>query len=342
LYYEESMIPDRLPGIIKLNHSTNFTFKAGDIVTITVIKRLAGNKWAVGIRGKVYPAFSEKDLVSGQKLKAYVLQNKETVFLKCDIPQKADFSDYLIQQNLPDDPLSHSIILNLIKARLSLNPELIIKLRQIIKKMNKKPEILSRLLSIIYEKKIDITQDRIKPLIGLLSYGEDTGEGQKKKNKKKYIVDNKKIKEKLKNIVHKGTGKDYNLLQVFNHMKGENPTWIVIPFNFDSEDVKISGTIRIFYNFILQKAEKMALIVHQNNDIQMGFYLAEKKDHKSLMISCNNEEKRIKIKKEIENLRRKLQNSDVIIDDIIYKGEKFDGFTPLEEFNRYRKINMYT
>ena len=336
------MIPEKFPQIIKLNHSANFTFKAGDIVTITVIKRLAGNKWAVGIRGKVFPAFSEKDLVSGQKLKAYVLQNKDTIFLKCDIPQKGNFSDYLVQQNLPDDPLSHNIILSLLKSRLSVNPELIMKLRQIIKKMNKKPEKLIRLLSIIYEKKIDISADKIKPLIGLLSYGEDTGEEQEKKNKKKNLNDNKKIKEKLKSIVHKGTGKDYNLLQVFNHMKGENPTWIIIPFNFDSEDVKISGTIRIFYNFILQKAEKMTLMVNQNNDVRMGFHIVEKKDHKSLMISCNSEEKRIKIKKEIENLRGKLQNSHVIIDDIIYKGEEFDGFTPLEELNRYRKINMYT
>ncbi|MBN2532933.1 MAG: hypothetical protein JXB88_08580 [Spirochaetales bacterium] len=334
------MIPGNFPRILKIESSSAFSLNDKDIVTISVIKQLTGNKWAVGIDGKVISAFSEKDLIPGQKLKAYVIRQENRILLKCDIPREDNFSDYLIKLGLPNDTLSHTIILALIRSNLSLHPELIVKMRQIIAKLKKKPETLARLLAFIHEKHIDITSGKIESLLELLSYGEDTGNYRQKNNKKRLFKNTKEIVEELKEIVNKTS--ENSPLQIFNHLKGKNPDWIIIPFNFDTEKKKLSGTIRIFYDFIIQKVKKMTISINQDNNIQLFFYIVEEEHHKLLKIFCNNEEKSIKLTKKIENLRKNLQNTDIIIDDIIYKEENFDGFTPLEDLNMYRKINMYT
>lgn len=338
------MIPGSFSRILKLDTVLDFSLKDGDIVTVSVIKRLTGNKWAVGINGKVIPAFTKKDLTPGQKLRAFVVRQENRILLKCDTSGKVspgeNFSDYLIQQGLPNDALSHVIVLSLIRSHLSLSPELILKMRHIITKLKKKPEILARFLALIHDKHIDISSEKIESLLDLLSYGEDTGKYRRKNNKRRFFKNSEELKEKLKQIVKKKAGK--NLLQVFNHMKGKNPNWIVIPFNFDTENKKLSGTIRVLYDYIMQKVKKMTISINQDKNIQIYFHIIEEKSHKLLKIFCNNTEKRVQLSKKIENLCRNLQNKEIIIDDIIYKEENFDGFTPLEELNKYRKINMYT
>lgn len=335
------MIPGSFPRLLQIESTSDSLLKDGERITISVIKHLTGNKWAVGINGRVIPAFSEKDLTPGQKLAAYVIRHGNKIFLKCDVPKGHNFSHYLIQQGLPDDTLSQSIVLTLIRTHLSLQPELILKMRHIIGKLKKKPKILARLLALLYEKHIDITSERIEPLLELLSYGEDTGKYREKDNKKRFLRNYRDVEEELKKIVKK-TAEKNNLLQLFNHLKGKNPDWIIIPFNFDSNNKKLSGTIRILYDFFVQKIKKMTISINLNKNIQIFFHIIEEKNHKFLTIFCSNKEKRAQLAKEIGNLRKNLQNTSIIIDDIIYKEDSFDGFTPMEELNKYRKINMYT
>ncbi|MBN2443498.1 MAG: hypothetical protein JXJ04_19200 [Spirochaetales bacterium] len=339
------MIPGDIPRIIKLDFNTNVTFKDGDIVTISVIKPLTTHKWAVGIKGNVVPAFSKVELFPGQKLKAIVVRDGNSFQLKIAANNvalhKDKFSEFLIQQGISVDALSQAIVTSLIKSHLPLDPQMIIKMRNLLGKIRKKPHLLSRVLSILAEKNIDISSGKIEALLDLLDYGEDSGSDHKQETPKRSFKNAEEIKDIVKEIVNKTSDIDENLIQVFNHIKGKNPSWLVIPFRINAEQ-DVAGTIRILYNSLTKKIEKMTILINQHDDIRIFFHIIEKKNHKKLMIFCNDEEKRELLRKEIKKLSINLQNTDVKIDDNIYMEEDFDGFTPLEEMQQYRRINIQT
>ena len=181
------MLPGINTKIIKVSGKSNFSFKTGDIVTINVIKRLTGNKWAVGIKSKVYPVFTEFELEPGQKYEASVLRSKAKVFLKLIKSENSWFQDIINQirvQGLPEDNLSVKIILSLIRTEQVVNIDTINKIRKYL--INKKDNVsrLTRLLAIILNKQIDISNKNIEMLVEILQYGENKDNGKRRRYKR--------------------------------------------------------------------------------------------------------------------------------------------------------------
>ncbi len=65
-------VPPAQPGSIQVSARSGLGLRAGDVVTLHVIKRLTDDKWAVGLKGRVLPARSDLDLSPGATLRARV------------------------------------------------------------------------------------------------------------------------------------------------------------------------------------------------------------------------------------------------------------------------------
>jgi hypothetical protein len=66
---------------IRLNAGFQGKLKSGDFVYLSVIKKLAPNKWAIGIMGKTVPAYSDVELKSGDIIRAQALISGNKSFL---------------------------------------------------------------------------------------------------------------------------------------------------------------------------------------------------------------------------------------------------------------------
>ena len=64
--------PDPIRGGIRIAQAPEMGLRPGQSVLVNVVKHLEGTKWAVAIKGHVFPAFSELPLQAGQVLRARV------------------------------------------------------------------------------------------------------------------------------------------------------------------------------------------------------------------------------------------------------------------------------
>ncbi|MEE8591521.1 MAG: hypothetical protein V3T35_09390, partial [Spirochaetia bacterium] len=92
--------------------------RSGDFVSIKVIKRLTGNKWAVGIRGQVIPAFSKVNLAPGQLLRALVTIQHGRMTLKMTTEQTTPVQDLLVRQGIQPDKVMEQILTSFLRSGL--------------------------------------------------------------------------------------------------------------------------------------------------------------------------------------------------------------------------------
>src|SRR5512142_2502429 len=75
------MIPKSVGGDIRISVRGGLALHSGDLVSVNVLKPLAPHKWAVGVQGRVLPAFSHLDLEPGTSVRARVtIQGKSLLF----------------------------------------------------------------------------------------------------------------------------------------------------------------------------------------------------------------------------------------------------------------------
>ncbi|MBN1697799.1 MAG: hypothetical protein JW881_09820 [Spirochaetales bacterium] len=328
------------PVTLNITLRQGLSIKSGEIVTVNIIKQLSGNKWAVGIRGKVFPAFSEFSLTPGKTIKAEVIATGRSIKLKIITEEASRIMELIKGQGLPDDSLSRVIITSLLKSGLMLDSTIIAKMRHYLQRKKDSSARLARILASLIDKNIDISGEGVEALVDIMRFGEDGGRKHDSK-KENFHKNAEKLKEELEKQLE-GGGDQENCLKLYNHMKGSSQTWFVIPYAVRTGNEQLTGTIRIQYNQYHKKVERCVCIVNDSSSVRWSFYIRPKKGKKQINIFCNNDGKRILCEKKIDELRVKVRNAGVEIDDIIHKEDEFDGFSPDWEISHYKKINTMT
>jgi hypothetical protein len=334
------MFPEIQPVIVNIKSKQGLTLKSGDIVNVSIIKHLSGNKWAVGIRGKVFPAYSEFELTPGKTIKAEVMSSGNKIVLKIKNDESNRIVELIKQQSLPDDVLSKVIIMSLLKSRLILNNDTIAKMRQFLQKKKESSGRLARILALLVDKEIDISASEIDALVDVMRYGEQ-GERKQNRNRQRFNKNADDIKGEIEKQV-KREEQEGNMLQLFNHLKGKNQNWIIIPYKVKEGDGELSGTIRVLYDPYGRCVKKCVCIVNEEDNTRWSFFITPENSKKRMIIYISNKNKLKRCEKKIEELRIKVHNMGVEIDDIIYNDKEFDGFTPDADIALYKKINTIT
>jgi hypothetical protein len=344
---------------------SGLSLRPGDSVLVRVIKRLAGNKWAVGIRGRVLPAFSEVELAAGQRLKAQVAVRHGRVTLKVTGEAQEAIRELLLRQGMRPDPFLETIVKAFLGSGLSVAPERLQAARRLLQKLKLDPRKFARILAVVLEKGMDLRSRGLEQLLSILGYGEQES-GGKQRRRRRMSPDAGQLARQLQSEVEQQQGEQGSSLQVFNHLQGEHGGWVVIPFDYTCNDSdRIYGTIRLRHDPQRRQTDRMVVVVRlareerstssANSESSAGGELGGKW---SFVLSGNagapgsgaeltvfhdsmpaGGDRIRRIKAELDVLRSKLQNLGVKTDDTIREDQSFNGFDlPWEELS-YQSVD---
>jgi len=334
------MLPTPIDLKLNLNARSELHLRSGDFVSVKVIKRLTGNKWAVGIRGRVIPAFSRVNLAPGQLLRALVTIQQGRITLKMTAEQTTPVQDLLVRQGIQPDNVMEQILTSFLRSGLAVEPERLHQVRRLLEKMKLDPKKFSRIIALILEKGIDPRSRSLVQLLPLLGYGEQES-GKKKGRKRRMPPDLQRLIEQLRSAVEEPESAEGSSLQVFNHLQGSEASWVIIPFDYTyGSSGRIYGSIRLRYDPWRKQTDRLIIVARTDAGRKWSFVLQKSpEDGLELSIFADPVDARRRVKVEVEGLRLKLQNLGVKIDDTIREDENFDGFTmPWEELS-YRNVD---
>ena len=326
---------------LNLNARSGLSLRSGDSVLVTVIKRLTGNKWAVGIRGRVLPARSEVELSPGQRLRAVVAVQHGRITLKISGQPADPIQDLIVRQGLQPSQLLENIVTAFLRSGLSMAPERLDQVRALLNRLRLDPKKFARIIAVILEKGIDPRSRGLEQLLLLLGYGEqDSGEQRRRRR----TLDPEQLVQQLRSDIERPESGEGSSLQVFNHLQGPEHTWVVIPISYSFEGSgPIRGTLRLRYNVRQQQTDRLIVVVRsakgakwsfvlKNNTVRSDAVRGDAGQGPELFVFGEPIDKRRS--PELDVLRLKLQNLGVKIDDTIREDQNFDGFDlPWEELS---------
>lgn len=332
------MLESGLSNSIKIHTRRNISVQSGDFVLIQVIKKLSPQKWAIGYNGVVYPAISDVELTPGQILRVRALKDAGSIHFKISSKKEPVSSPVLNHFGLQDDPLSKWIVTVLMKNEMPLSSNNILQIKKILKKIGKDDIKFIGLLVQILGKDISLSSLELKGLTTVMDFGKH-GQGASGGEEKK--KDKDPTPERVKKAVSEGVRgvdrSDNNPLPVFNHLKGKDSSWIILPFKFHYQEGDIAGSIRILRNNYNKSLKKMVLIVHGKDN--WSFYISREKKIIRVMV-FSDKWKYIKDKgKNFEEFIVKMRKLGIHVDETIYDDNLFDGFYPVFTENLYKSVD---
>ena len=323
---------------LNLNAGSELSLRSGDSVVVRVIKHLSANKWAVGIRGRVLPAVSQVELAPGQRLRALVEISHGRINLKVSGQPADPIRELIARQGFPPNQTLEAVVTALLRSAIAATPERVQQVRLLLERMKLDPKKFARLLAIMLEKGIDLKSRGLEQLVSLLGYGEREPDGREEK-KRRMPRDSEEMAGQLRRDIEETPGGKGSTLQVFNHLRCAEHTWIVIPFRYGCEPSGlICGAIRLRYDVRKGRTERMILAVRNASGHKWSFVLENRREPRLYVFGGPPRMGR-QARAELDVLRLKLQNLGVKIDDTIREDQNFDGFDlPWEELS-YRNID---
>ncbi len=311
---------------MQLSLRPGLRLRPGDLVVLTVIKQLTAGKWAVGIGGRVYPAFSKLMLSPGSVLKARVSSADGRLLLSLSAEPQDTLTAALVREGIPANAESQLIARALILAGLPVRGETIDKVRALMSRLKLPSHKGARLVAALMDKGIDPSSRGIEALMALLSFGERGGGDPRRYRGKPLPTTAKAVKEFAAGIAAAAEADRPDALQAFNHCRGRAQTWVVVPFVFGADNDRLAGTIKVLYDPFLARPLRLALTVEG-----VAFWLPLEGKSKKLSIFCDDPALRAAVQRGLDRLRAKFHNMGMEVDDTVLGGDAFDGFSPVKE-----------
>ncbi len=359
----DRMFSGRISGSIRISSGQFTDLKAGDVVSVRVIKRLIGNKWAVGIKGRTFPAISDIELSPGSTIRAFVKGTGSKIILQLrGIAAESWAGSSPIGEEESALRLIRSALLQAALQRAFSNTKTTIS-EKVAKKLNKlfvkltakKRRAGSRIagsIAEVSEKGWDPSSPGVEAMLSILSLIGQEGEsgsysgghqGSDSLNEESFQNLKRMIKYRLSK--KESNPKQYHLLQLFNHLALSNETWIVTPFRFHGVGETYNGLIKVLLDTKRHLVKRFVLDVARGESIiSFLFNLQDKPLGKSthMSIYCSETGLRESIKKKFPDLVSILQNHGVECDDSIYKDGEFDGFSAPWERGTHSGVSIVT
>ncbi|MGA2641384.1 MAG: hypothetical protein ABSG21_10850 [Spirochaetia bacterium] len=319
------MTPSPVGGHIRLAIQNASSLHPGETVVVHVIKRLDAGKWAVGVRGKVYPASSELPLEQGAVLRARVSGSAGKLVLTVSDVVPDALLVALQLQGLPRGGLEEIIARTLARSGLPLLPETIQKVKALLTRAGLDDRKSARSAVTLVDKRIDPASPGAAALLRVLAFGQKGGEDPRRYRGRPLPETPRGVKEFADSIPAQ-TGSKSSALQAFNHSAGRTQSWVVIPFVFATGARKIAGTLKILFDAF--KSRPLALTLATEG---IALYLPLQGRRRSLSVYCDSERLKRAAVQGLDSLRSKFHNMGLEVDDTVKEGNAFDGFTPVEE-----------
>jgi hypothetical protein len=319
------MNPGPVRGNIQIPIRPEQELRHGEVVTLRVIKLLSDSKWAVAVRGKVYPAFSELALQPGSTLRARVALAGGKLLLAVteEVPDAVRAA--LGAQGLPTDGEAEVVARALARSGLPILADTIQKVKALLSRSGLGAEKGARAAATLVDKGIDPASPGARTLLPVLAFGEKGGEDPRRYRGKKLPDTPGALPELLGTLVAAPADRP-SVLQAYNHIRGKAQAWVVIPFVFGEGEQRVAGTFKVLFDPFLSRAVAFTLAMED-----IAFHLPLQGKGKALAVFCHDERTRRAAARGLDSLRAKFHNMGLEVDDIVNDGNAFDGFSPAEE-----------
>lgn len=319
------MTPDPIRGAIRISMASETGLRPGQSVSVHVIKHLEGAKWAVAIKGRVFPAFSELALKAGQTLRAHVsaAEGKLLLTVTEEVPDAVRAA--LVRQGLPTGGDAEVIAHALTRSGLPIVAETILKIRALLTRSGMDPRKSARIAATMVDRGIDPAGPGARALLPVLGFGERGGEDHRR-YRGRQLPDTPRAVKEFTSALSGDSAARPSMLQAYNHIRARSQSWVVIPFVFTSGSQRIAGTMKILFDPFQSRPLAFTL---STEDI--SFHLPLRARQGRLAIYCGNERLRRAAQRGLDSLRSKFHNMGLEVDDTIKEGNAFDGFAPVEE-----------
>ena len=319
------MNPGPVRGNIQIALHPDQGLRHGETVTLRVIKLLSESKWAVAIRGKVYPASSELALQPGSVLKARVSIAGGKLLLAVIGEAPDAVRAALGAQGLPAEAGVELIARALARSGLPILADTIQKVKALLTRTGLGAQKGARAAATLVDKGIDLSSPGAKVLLPVLAFGQKGGEDPRRYRGKKLPETSAAVKDLAGSLAAAPADRP-SVLQAYNHIRGKAQTWVVVPFTFGEGEQRVEGTFKILFDPYLARAIAFTLAL---DDI--AFHLPLQGKGKSLSVFCSDERTCRAAARGLDSLRAKFHNMGLEVDDIVNDGNAFDGFSPVEE-----------
>ncbi len=284
--------------LIKATSKQN-SLQNGSTVFVRVLSKGQGGEYLVNFAGNKLNVFSQRELQVGTAFRATVALQDGKIFLTpqssndkstvqkfsvSDSSALANLSGFLQEMGLKPDGISLRLIQFFQSSGFTFNAKLASKARSIGLQFPGKEADASEVALFLEQKGIHADVDTVMEVLALL-YGDDfqghydgeeesNSEDSKKEKSQQAIAgaiegDNEKIKNDEKesipvlNAVYENVNvvldKQKGFLTYINHTYSSSGHWILLPFEYDNDEQKINGTIRMLIDLNKKITEKMII-----------------------------------------------------------------------------------
>jgi hypothetical protein len=331
------MTPGTIGGNVRIEGRPGLRLVPGETIALNVIKSLGGNRWAVGIRGRVYPAVSDLPLESGAMLRARVRAEAGRMVLALSRSPsdavRAALRAALRAQGIPAGDLAELIAQGLARSGLPITARTVERAASLLSRTRLDPRKGARIVATLIDKKVDLASPGIEALLAVLAFGEKGGEDPRRYRGRKFPDSAPGVKEFTATLPADSNEKPAGL-QVYNHLHGASQTWVVVPFLFGSGPERLAGTLKILYDPFLARPLRLALTAGG-----ISFHLplethgagSRARKRRTLSVYCDDAVLQRAVSRGLDRLKAKFHNMGMEVDDTIHKGDAFDGFSPADE-----------
>ncbi|HVO38964.1 MAG TPA: hypothetical protein VMV03_08045 [Spirochaetia bacterium] len=329
-----SPLPGPEAGGIRISPRPGLRLHAGDTVLLTVIKELAPGKWAVGIGGKVYPAWSRLLLEPGAVLQARVAAGAGKLILSISDQRIDSVAAALRREGLPAGSITETIARALASSGLPITADTIERVKAVLARTRFSARRGARLVAGLIDKKIDPSSPGAADLMAVLALGERGGSDPRRYRGRPFPESGAALRKAVNDMAAAGAVRP-DALQVFNHARAGAQNWVIIPFVFGDPEDSIAGTIRILHDPFRGRLLRLVLVAGS-----FSFFLPLDGRSRKLSIYCDDEHLRMSAQRGLDSARAKFHNMGIEVDDTIHGGDDFDGFAPAGEGSDLPSIDV--
>jgi hypothetical protein len=319
------MTPSPVGGSLHVSQPAASGLRLGETVVIHVIKELGPGKWAVGVRGQVFPALSDLLLQPGSVLRARVGGSAGRLLLTISSVEPDAVVQALSANGLPSGGVEELLARALARSGLPLLPDTIQKLKTLLARAGVDERKSARAAATLVDKRIDPGSPGAASLLRVLAFGQKGGDDPRRYRGRPFPETPRSVKEYAGSLPDRD-GSQPSILQAYNHRAGRSQTWIVIPFVFTTEGARLEGTLKIQFDVFKERPVALAVCAPD-----VSLYLPLQGRRRKLSVYTDSESVKRSVLQGLDSLRSKFHNMGLEVDDTIKEGNAFDGYSPVEE-----------
>jgi len=221
------------------------SLRSGSFLLFRVVRSKGNGTYSVILKGEMFDVKSKIPLKSGSKYRARVVRTGGGIRFR--ILDDLTFEDKVLKNHSYSDPdLVREISRSLINTGLAATESNVKAVSKGLSLSGKKDSFLVKLLAVMLDKDIPLTEETILPLTGYSGDYRNSGrDGDREKDDSRNNGENRKILDEdgseLKSYILRGDD-DKSFIKYFNHRRGRHGNWFIIPIVYNNDK---AGVLRL-------------------------------------------------------------------------------------------------